>query len=520
MERIILSGSPRKNGKCAAISMAIQARLETLFPQDKARVILLPEIDGISGCTSCDFCAPNGGDCYIPDKMQGLYKDLAAADCLIIVSPVYFSGPPAQLKAIYDRFQAYFWTHDKQTPKSPAILFAVGDGLGGDPHGFEPLVTITRSALAVAKFRLERSFACIGIPKDAAVSCVSRVDREHFQETGTASSQVDYTIFCEELKGQEMAKLSYLASATKTKEILNSHGLSTKYSLGQNFLINDGIVQKICRLAALEQDDSILEIGPGIGTLSCALLSCSNTLVAIEKDSGLLCVHHDTLADFNRRYAVINKDALDISVEDIAGAVQKIGEKTPAKMPNKLVANLPYAVAATVVLDYFEKFEFIESATVMVQKEVADRMSAALGTKNYGSYSIKLSLYATPAGRFAVGPGNFFPPPRVESSVILLKRANASALIYQAGLENCGFSDAELIGAACTMANAAFATRRKTILNSCKTYFSEKGSSSQKISADDVINIIQNANVKPSVRGEALATVDFLRLGHSLLCLN
>lgn len=314
-----------------------------------------------------------------------------------------------------------------------------------------------------------------------------------------------------------MAKLSYLASATKTKEVLNSHGLSAKYSLGQNFLINDGIVQKICKLAALDHEDSILEIGPGIGTLSCALLSYGNTLVAIEKDSDLLCVHHDTLADFNGKYAVINKDALDISAEDIAGAVQKICEKTPAKMPNKLVANLPYAVAATVVLDYFEKFEFIESATVMVQKEVADRMSAAPGTKNYGAYSIKLSMYATPAGRFAVGPGNFFPPPRVESSVILLKRTNASALISQAGLENCGFSNAELIDAACTMANAAFTTRRKTISNSCKTYFSEKGSSNLKINAEDVSNIIQNAGISPSVRGEALTTLDFLKLGHSLL---
>ena len=198
MERIILSGSPRKNGKCAAISMAVQARLEALFPQDKARVILLPEIDEISGCTSCDFCEPNGGDCYIPDKMQGLYKDLGAADSLIIVSPVYFSGPPAQLKAIYDRFQAYFWAHDSKADKGAAILFAVGDGLGGDPHGFEPLVTITRSALAVAKFRLERSFACIGVPKDVAVSCVSRLAREHFQETGIASSQVDHTVFSEE----------------------------------------------------------------------------------------------------------------------------------------------------------------------------------------------------------------------------------------------------------------------------------------------------------------------------------
>ena len=91
-------------------------------------------------------------------------------------------------------------------------------------------------------------------------------------------------------------------------------------------------------------------------------------------------------------------------------------------LPNKLVANLPYAVAATVVLDYFERFASLESATVMVQKEVADRMAASPGTKNYGAYTVKLRLYAEPAGRFAVGPGNFFPPPRVESAVLRLNR--------------------------------------------------------------------------------------------------
>lgn len=97
-------------------------------------------------------------------------------------------------------------------------------------------------------------------------------------------------------------------------------------------------------------------------------------------------------------------------------------EELRPSLPSKLVANLPYAVAATVVLDYFESFPFLDSATIMVQKEVADRMAAAVGTKNYGAYTVKLGLYVEPAGRFAVGPGNFFPPPRVDSAVIRLNR--------------------------------------------------------------------------------------------------
>ena len=137
-------------------------------------------------------------------------------------------------------------------------------------------------------------------------------------------------------------------------------------------------------------------------------------------------------------------------------------------LPNKLVANLPYAVAATVVLDYFERFASLESATVMVQKEVADRMAASPGTKNYGAYTVKLRLYAEPAGRFAVGPGNFFPPPRVESAVL---RLNRRPVFDDQGVP----LDADAIAAACTMAEAAFATRRKTLSNSCKTYFAGRG---------------------------------------------
>ncbi|MFR8009132.1 MAG: ribosomal RNA small subunit methyltransferase A, partial [Gordonibacter urolithinfaciens] len=180
----------------------------------------------------------------------------------------------------------------------------------------------------------------------------------------------------------------------------------------------------------------------------------------------------------------------------------------PETAPGKLVANLPYAVAATVVLDYFERFPSLGSATVMVQKEVADRMAAVPGTKNYGAYTVKLRLYAEPAGRFGVGPGNFFPPPRVESAVLRLDRRPLHG-------EDGAPLAASTLKAAATMADAAFANRRKTLSNSCKTYFASRGVQGARIAAA-LPQLLEQAAVDPKIRGEALALEDFIRLGTAL----
>ena len=209
-----------------------------------------------------------------------------------------------------------------------------------------------------------------------------------------------------------MGSLSTLASLAATREVLADHGLTAKYSLGQNFLVNDAIVQKIVALAELDGADRVLEIGPGIGTLTMALLKGAAHVTSIERDADLPAVLEETLAPWWDKFTLIQKDALDLQLSDL---------NTQA-MPTKLVANLPYAVAATAVLDYFQRIDSLQSATVMVQKEVADRMAAEPGTKNYGAYTVKLRLYAQPAGRFPVSPNNFFPPPRVDSTVIRLNR--------------------------------------------------------------------------------------------------
>ena len=233
--------------------------------------------------------------------------------------------------------------------------------------------------------------------------------------------------------------------------------------------------------------------------------------------------------DTNAVNAATVADASEDCLSESGYPVAPPQEDLQLSLPSKLVANLPYAVAATVVLDYFESFPFLDSATIMVQKEVADRMVAAVGTKNYGAYTVKLGLYAEPAGRFAVGPGNFFPPPRVDSAVI---RLNRRVPLMADGAP----ASPEVIAAAALMADAAFTNRRKTIANSCKTYFSGRGpillgvadSSAAEgaptialpdgaATAERLPAIFEAAAIDPRRRGETLTQQEFLALGAALL---
>ena len=372
-------------------------------------------------------------------------------------------------------------------------------------------------------------------------------------------------------------RLSPLSTPSAPRAVLEAHGIGTKYTLGQNFLVNDDVLKKIIALAEVDEADRVLEVGPGIGTLTIALLKHAASVVAIERDPDLPAVLADTLHPWREKFALIEKDALDVTGDDIVAAMAEIGadtgcldrassaanetaqwavsqsedclsesryrvavpqEELQPSLPSKLVANLPYAVAATVVLDYFESFLFLDSVTIMVQKEVADRMAAAVGTKNYGAYTVKLGLHAEPAGRFPVGPGNFFPPPRVDSAVI---RLNRRVPLMADGAP----ATPEVIAAAALIADAAFANRRKTIANSCKTYFSGRGSlllgasgSSAGLRAvdgalsggvggafvldgadivDHLPAIFDAAAIDPRRRGETLTQQEFLALGAALL---
>lgn len=282
-------------------------------------------------------------------------------------------------------------------------------------------------------------------------------------------------------------RLSPLATPSATAAVLQAHGLATKKALGQNFLVNDAILGKIVSLADLSAADDVLEVGPGIGTLTIALLKTAGRVASVERDADLPAVLAETCAPWADRFTLIQKDALDLWMEDV-----------PFE-PDKLVANLPYAVAATVVLDYFERFDSLQSATVMVQAEVADRMMAECGTKNYGAYTVKLRQFAAPVGRFPVAPGNFFPPPRVESAVLRLDRRESPL-------------SPEELEATCLMADAAFATRRKTIANSCKTFFGGCGEAGSRIIAE-LPQLFESAGIDPRRRGETLSIAEFQELG-------
>lgn len=338
--------------------------------------------------------------------------------------------------------------------------------------------------------------------------------------------------------------LSPLANVAATRAVLESHGLFAKHALGQHFLVNDGVVRKIVELARLSPHDVVLEVGPGIGTLSIALVRSAAHVAAVERDRDLAGVLSETLAPWAHRFTLIQKDALALTSDDLRVALEGAsGEpQDPSSMhirsrqasdsfaapveagsptatdgsiplPTAFVANLPYAVAATLVLDYFERFDALASATVMVQREVADRMAARPGTKDYGAYTVKLAFHARSAGSFPVAPGNFLPPPHVESTVIRLER-----IVHEtsSGVRVEG----QMRRAACLMADAAFANRRKTLSNSCKLFFAGPGAKawpSLIASAPEIGAVFERAGIDARRRGETLSLDEFAALGAALL---
>jgi 16S rRNA (adenine1518-N6/adenine1519-N6)-dimethyltransferase len=277
---------------------------------------------------------------------------------------------------------------------------------------------------------------------------------------------------------------SRLASPSATIDVLKRHGLYTRKALGQHFLVDDNVIGRIIESAAITPAEPVLEIGPGIGTLTDALLTVGATVVAVEFDERLLPVLAE-LAE-GRALTVVQDDAVTVAVERL---------NTPAGPPVALIANLPYAVAATVILRFFEELPSLERAVVMVQAEVADRIAAKPGTKAYGAYTVKLALHAEVTGRFAVAPGCFLPPPRVDSAVVRLERVRRELTSAQ-------------LAAAAKAADAAFAQRRKTLRNSLA---SALGMSGERAAA-----VLGDAGIDPSARAETLPPERFIALGEAL----
>ncbi len=298
---------------------------------------------------------------------------------------------------------------------------------------------------------------------------------------------------------------SKLASPSATRSLLSEFGLSAKYELGQNFLVNDDVVGKICDLAGIGPDDVVLEVGPGIGTLTSALLPRVAAVVAVEADADMRGPLSVSTADYSERFALVEGDALRVAPERIAAALAELSARggmgaCGRALPNRWVSNLPYAVAATLVLKYFQEWPFIENATVMVQSEVADRICAAPGSKIYGAYTLKLALFARVAGRFQVPPSCFFPAPHVDSAVVRLERLPAGEAL-----------PADEARACIRVIEAAFAQRRKTIRNSM--------AASGVWGKELLDEAYASCGIAPTCRAETLNLARFVELTRALASL-
>ena len=300
---------------------------------------------------------------------------------------------------------------------------------------------------------------------------------------------------------------SWLANQRATKETLERFGLATKYRLGQNFLVQDHIIEKIVQLAEVQPTAVVVEVGPGLGTLTVALLDRARAVCSLEADSELEQVLAVTCKEPHPdSFALVMGDALAITPQKLADAYSALpavahDAATSAPMPTKFVSNLPYQVAATLILKFFQELPSLERAVVMVQAEVADRIAAKPSTKAYGAYTAKLSLFAQVTGRFEVGPGNFMPPPRVNSAVVRLDRTQARNPVTSKLL-----SEEELLHTM-RVIDAAFAQRRKTIRNSMSASGFDKDKLDQAFLA---------TGIAPTVRAEVLTSQDFICLAAAL----
>lgn len=297
---------------------------------------------------------------------------------------------------------------------------------------------------------------------------------------------------------------SPLANPTATREMLERFGLATKHRLGQNFLVDDHVIAHILELARLGQGSHVVEVGPGIGTLTLGMLPHAGSVVSIEADNTLEPVLADLAHEFGT-FSYVMGDALKVSWDDVctagAGGDAETHDAETRVEPNILVANLPYNVAATIILKYLAEHPALDAAVVMVQAEVADRICATPGSKAYGAYTAKLNLYGRVTGRFEVPPTCFMPAPHVNSAVVRIDRARV------ANPETAETLSPEQLAATAAVTDAAFAQRRKTIRNSMVARGFEKAALDEAFSA---------TGISPTARAETLACEDFVRLALAL----
>jgi len=281
-----------------------------------------------------------------------------------------------------------------------------------------------------------------------------------------------------------------LGNPKNTIEILNKYKFVFQKKFGQNFLIDTHVLEKIIRAAQIDKDDFVLEIGPGIGTLTQYLCENAREVVAVEIDQMLIPILEETLSSYNN-VTIINEDILKLDLKDLI-------EERNAGRPIKVVANLPYYITTPIIMDLFEKHIPLINVTVMVQKEVADRIQAAPGSKDYGALSLAVQYYAEPYIAAYVPPNCFMPRPNVGSAVIRMT-LHKEALVK--------LEDERLMF---KLIRASFNQRRKTLVNSLNNSY-ELGFSKEQIQ-----KALASLNISENVRGEALGLEEFAALANKL----
>ena len=286
-------------------------------------------------------------------------------------------------------------------------------------------------------------------------------------------------------------KTPYLGNPQKTIEVIQKYEFAFQKKFGQNFLIDTHVLDKIISAAEITKDDLVVEIGPGIGTMTQYLACAAREVVAIEIDKMLIPILQDTLSEYDN-VTVINEDVLKVDLN-------KLAEERNGGRPVKVVANLPYYITTPIIMGLFENHVPLHSITIMVQKEVADRMRMGPGTKDYGALSLAVQYYAEPYLVANVPPNCFMPRPNVGSAVIRLTVHENPPVTVR---------DEQLMF---RLIRASFNQRRKTLANGLNN------SPELHYSKEQIAEAIEKLGTSPSIRGEALTLEQFARLADILL---
>ncbi len=285
-------------------------------------------------------------------------------------------------------------------------------------------------------------------------------------------------------------KTPYLGNPQKTIEVINKYDFVFQKKFGQNFLIDTHVLDKIISAAEITKNDLVVEIGPGIGTMTQYLACAAREVVAIEIDKMLIPILQDTLSEYDN-VTIIHEDVLKVDLN-------KLAEEKNGGRPVKVVANLPYYITTPIIMGLFENHVPVHSITIMVQKEVADRMRMGPGTKDYGALSLAVQYYAEPYLVANVPQNCFMPRPKIGSAVIRLTvHENPPVTVRD---EKLMFQ----------LIRASFNQRRKTLANGLNN------SPELHYSKEQIAQAIESLELSPSVRGEALTLEQFARLADIL----